>query len=103
LVRYVEIDGQLRKIMVVVKVRGANHSTDIREYIINDQGVVVVGSRIPDNGVSGPDHGNPNENWDGPRPEGRGRPKKKAAEPASSDRRWGKALIQERATSFPGL
>ena len=44
--RYVEIDGQLRKIMVVVKVRGANHSKDIREYIINDQGVVVVGPRI---------------------------------------------------------
>ena len=39
--RYVEIDGQLRKIMVVVKMRGGNHSKDIREYIINDKGVVV--------------------------------------------------------------
>ena len=36
--RYVEIDGQLRKIMVVIKMRGGNHSKDIREYIINDRG-----------------------------------------------------------------
>jgi len=43
--RYVEIDGQLRKIMVVVKMRGANHSKDIREYIINDKGVLVMSPR----------------------------------------------------------
>jgi circadian clock protein KaiC len=40
--RYVEIDGQLRKIMVVVKTRGGNHSKDIREYIINKRGVVLI-------------------------------------------------------------
>jgi len=28
--RYVEIDGQLRKVMVVIKMRGGNHSKDIR-------------------------------------------------------------------------
>ncbi len=43
--RYMEIDGQLRKIMVVVKMRGGNHSKDIREYIITDEGVVVIGPR----------------------------------------------------------
>jgi circadian clock protein KaiC len=43
--RYAEIDGQLRKIMVVVKTRGANHSKDIREYIINEKGVVVLSPR----------------------------------------------------------
>ncbi len=43
--RYVEIDGQLRKIMVVVKMRGGNHSKDIREYMITDEGVVIVGPR----------------------------------------------------------
>jgi len=43
--RYVEIDGQLRKVMVVVKMRGANHSKDIREYVITDKGVVVIGPR----------------------------------------------------------
>lgn len=40
--RYVEIDGQLRKILVVVKMRGGNHSKDIREYIINDRGVILI-------------------------------------------------------------
>jgi circadian clock protein KaiC len=43
--RYVEIDGQLRKIIVVIKMRGGNHSKDIREYIINEKGVVVIGPR----------------------------------------------------------
>jgi circadian clock protein KaiC len=40
--RYVEIDGQLRKVMVVVKMRGGNHSKDIREYVITDKGVVII-------------------------------------------------------------
>jgi circadian clock protein KaiC len=46
--RYVEIEGQLRKIIVVIKMRGANHSKDIREYVINDKGVVVIGPRQTD-------------------------------------------------------
>jgi circadian clock protein KaiC len=46
--RFVEIDGQLRKIMVVVKMRGGNHSKDIREYIINDKGVVLISPRRTD-------------------------------------------------------
>jgi len=44
--RYAEIDGQLRKIMVVVKMRGGNHSKDLREYIINEKGVVVINPRV---------------------------------------------------------
>jgi len=43
--RYVEIDGQLRKMMVVIKMRSGNHSKDIREYVITDKGVVVVQPR----------------------------------------------------------
>jgi circadian clock protein KaiC len=43
--RYVEIDGQLRKIMVVIKMRGGNHSKDIREYVITDRGVMVIKPR----------------------------------------------------------
>jgi circadian clock protein KaiC len=43
--RYVEIDGQLRKVMVVVKMRGGNHSKDIREYVVTDKGVVVLRPR----------------------------------------------------------
>ena len=46
--RYVEIDGQLRKVMVVIKMRGGNHSKDIREYVITDKGVVVIGPRQTD-------------------------------------------------------
>jgi circadian clock protein KaiC len=43
--RYVEIAGQLRKVMVVIKMRGGNHSKDIREYVITDKGVVVIQPR----------------------------------------------------------
>ena len=43
--RYVEIDGQLRKMLMVVKMRGGNHSRDIREYEITAQGV-VIGERL---------------------------------------------------------
>ena len=64
--RYVEIDGQLRKIMVVVKVRGANHSKDIREYIINEQGVVFVGPRKT--GFQGLITGIPTRTGTGPAP-----------------------------------
>jgi circadian clock protein KaiC len=40
--RYVEIDGQLRKVLVVVKMRGGNHSKDIREYVIDERGMVII-------------------------------------------------------------
>ena len=40
--RYVEIDGQLRKIIVIVKMRGGNHSKDIREYVITKEGFVLT-------------------------------------------------------------
>lgn len=43
--RYVEIDGELRKVMVVVKMRGGNHSKEIREYDITSDGV-VIGKRL---------------------------------------------------------
>jgi circadian clock protein KaiC len=46
--RYVEIDGQLRKTMVVIKMRGGNHSKDIREYIITDKGVMIIDPRRTD-------------------------------------------------------
>ncbi len=46
--RYVEIDGQLRKVVVVVKMRGGNHSKDIREYVITDEGIVIIGPRQTD-------------------------------------------------------
>ena len=39
--RYVEIDGQLRKVLMVVKMRGGDHSKDIREYEVTAGGVRV--------------------------------------------------------------
>jgi circadian clock protein KaiC len=44
--RYVEIEGQLRKIIMVLKMRGGAHSNDIREYEITSKGV-VIGARLP--------------------------------------------------------
>jgi circadian clock protein KaiC len=43
--RYVEIEGELRKIMMVLKMRGGNHSKEIREYQITSRGV-VLGERL---------------------------------------------------------
>ncbi len=43
--KYVEIDGELRKVLVIVKMRGGHHSRDIREYEINSQGL-VLGERL---------------------------------------------------------
>lgn len=41
--RYVEIEGELRKIIMVVKMRGGKHSHEIREYKINEKGVDIGG------------------------------------------------------------
>jgi circadian clock protein KaiC len=34
--------------MVVIKMRGGNHSKDIREYEITSKGVVILGDRLTD-------------------------------------------------------
>jgi circadian clock protein KaiC len=44
--RYVSIDGQLRKILVVIKMRGGNHAKDIREYEITSKGIMILGKRL---------------------------------------------------------
>ncbi len=43
--RYVSINGQLRKMLLVVKMRGSEHSIDMWEYKITSQGV-VIGDRL---------------------------------------------------------
>jgi circadian clock protein KaiC len=43
--RYVEIGGQLRKVLMVVKMRGGDHSKDIREYEVTSEGL-RVGERL---------------------------------------------------------
>jgi circadian clock protein KaiC len=39
--RYVEIEGVLRKVMAVVKMRGSDHSKELRSYNVGEHGVVV--------------------------------------------------------------
>jgi circadian clock protein KaiC len=46
--RYVSIEGQLRKILVIIKMRGGNHSKDVCEYEITSEGGIVVGERLKD-------------------------------------------------------
>ncbi len=39
--RYVEIAGQFRRVFSIVKVRGSDHSKDIRLFDIGDEGIVI--------------------------------------------------------------
>jgi circadian clock protein KaiC len=55
--RYVEIDGELRKIILIVKMRGGNHSKEIREYQITSEGLIIIGPRLT--GFRGLTTGNP--------------------------------------------
>lgn len=48
--RYVELDGQMKRVVSVVKVRGSDHSKDVRFFNI-DQGTISVGRRL--SGYSG--------------------------------------------------
>ena len=56
--RYVSINGQLRKMLLVVKMRGSEHSIDMTEYKITGKGVVVGdplrGYRALTTGIPGP-------------------------------------------------
>ena len=56
--RYAEINGQLRKVIVVIKMRGSNHSKDIREYVITEKGLVIIDPRQTD--YAGLTTGSPN-------------------------------------------
>ena len=39
--RYIEIVGQFKRVLSVVKVRGSQHSKDIRSFDITDEGIVI--------------------------------------------------------------
>jgi len=43
--RYVSIDGQLRRMMMVVKMRNGKHSIDLREYEVTSKGI-KIGERL---------------------------------------------------------
>ncbi|RPI46541.1 MAG: protein kinase, partial [Hyphomicrobiaceae bacterium] len=56
--RYVSIDGQLRKMLLVVKMRRSKHSIDMVEYQITSKGMVIGGPlrgyRALTSGIPGP-------------------------------------------------
>ena len=39
--RYLEIDGELKKVVAVIKMRGSDHATDFRLYDLTPDGAVV--------------------------------------------------------------
>jgi len=49
--RYVEIKGELRRVMAVIKMRGSDHSHEFREYEVTEKGVVVGGSLSEYDGI----------------------------------------------------
>lgn len=49
--RFAEIEGQMRKFLSVVKVRGSAHSTDLREYRITETGLDIAPARTDYDGI----------------------------------------------------
>ena len=45
--RYIEIESRLKRVIAVVKVRGSNHSNEIRQFEISD-GNIVIGNPVID-------------------------------------------------------
>ena len=45
--RYIEVESQLRRVMAVVKVRDSNHSNQLREFTIDNDGI-RIGEPLPD-------------------------------------------------------
>lgn len=44
--RYIEMESRLRRLIAVVKVRASAHSDELREFEINDDGV-IIGRMLP--------------------------------------------------------
>ncbi|MEX2109330.1 MAG: ATPase domain-containing protein [Gemmatimonadaceae bacterium] len=42
--RYIELEGELRRVMAVIKIRGSEHTHEFRTYEVTAKGVVVGGS-----------------------------------------------------------
>ena len=49
--RYIEIESQFKRVVSVVKVRGSNHSKDIRLFDITDEGIVIGKTLSGYNGI----------------------------------------------------
>lgn len=50
--RYVEIDGNLQKVLAVVKMRGSQHATDFRAYALTADGAVIGESLTGYHGIT---------------------------------------------------
>jgi len=50
--RYVEIDGRIKKVLAVVKMRGSEHATDFRTYSLTPKGAVMSESLIGYHGIT---------------------------------------------------
>lgn len=51
--RYIEVESRLRRMLAVVKVRGSAHSDELREYTIDDTGLVLGEMLIGQEGLLG--------------------------------------------------
>jgi circadian clock protein KaiC len=51
--RYIELDSRLLRVMAVVKVRASDHSNELREYTIDDDGIRVSGALVGLEGLLG--------------------------------------------------
>jgi circadian clock protein KaiC len=49
--RYVELDGQLRKVITVAKMRGFDHSKELRLYDVGVDGLVIGESLAGKTGI----------------------------------------------------
>lgn len=49
--RYVEIEGELRRVMAIIKVRGSDHSHEFRMYEVTANGVQVGGALTEYDGI----------------------------------------------------
>ena len=51
--RYIEVDSQLRRVIAVVKVRASLHSSELRLYHIDDDGIQIDGMLADHEGLLG--------------------------------------------------
>lgn len=51
--RYIEVDSRLLRVMAVVKIRGSDHSNELRQYRIDADGIHVGEMLLDQEGLLG--------------------------------------------------
>ena len=51
--RYIEVESRLLRVMSVVKVRGSRHSNQLRQYVIDDEGIHIGATLTDQEGLLG--------------------------------------------------